>query len=488
MEEKLTESDIASEVLHYRNCRGMMMGSYDHLKGTTTDKPFVIVPPPYGQKEMDLTSQARSLVEKGFNVIRYQTIHSHGSGEIRPTEIKDDIVSTLNFLQREYGIRHFGIMTNSLGSEMAIELVVTDPRINFLIGDGFFSKDDMASEDSGPSVAVGIRGEVEKPPPVLESEVITACYLPSHIVTNKEIIDAGLKTTEVALRRGLGVKERRAAGPDETAADMMAEVGKKILAKANLSPQDIDLIICSTDVGDAAEPETATAVQAKIGASCPAFGVSMSCTGWICAVEIALRQLDSGKKRILVLAASLVGSRTPFHNLMHRSIFGDGAGGILIREEDRERFLGNSFWTDGRYYSKIFIPHSWTKMPDDIPDEYKGSFYMVEDQPMFFEVLDTVVPPLFNRVLNKAKVNIDDIDLYLLHYPSKPLFERSMKILNIPREKTFHRFEQYGNLAAAEMPVFIDEATRAGRIKKGDLVFILVYGAGFTMGGSILRS
>ena len=281
--------------------------------------------------------------------------------------------------------------------------------------------------------------------------------------------------------------ERRAAGPDETAADMMAKVAQKILEKANLSPQDIDLIICSSDPGDSFAPESAVAVQAKIGASCPAFGISMSCTGWICGVEIALRHLAADKKQILVLASSTAGSKLYFHNLMHRSIFGDGAGGILIRAEERERFLGNSFWTDGRYYSKIFGPYPWSKMPDDIPSEYKGSFYMAGDQPMFFEVLDTVVPPLFNRVLNKAKVNMEDIDLFLLHYPSRPLFERSVKILGVPRSKTFYRFEQYGNLVSAEMPVFIDEAISTGRIKKGDLVFILVYGAGFTMGGSVMQ-
>ena len=319
------------------------------------------------------------------------------------------------------------------------------------------------------------------------TSIVTASYLPEKVITNQDIIDAGLKTTTVAIERGLGVRERRAAALDETAADMMVRVAKKILEKAECLPQELDYIICSVDVGDSVEPDTATAVQAKIGASCPAFGVAMSCTGWLAAVDIALRYLDAGKKRILVLASSLVGSRIFYHNLMHRAIFGDGAGGILLESHHRSRFLGNILWTDGRHYSKIYIPHPWSIIPEDIPEEYKGSFYMLPDQKKFFAIMDSYLVPTTNRLLKEAKVELQDIDLFLLHYPSRPLFEHSLKLLGIPREKTFSRFESYGNLAAAEVPVFLDEAINMGWLKKGNLLLVVTYGAGFTGGGLVLK-
>lgn len=319
------------------------------------------------------------------------------------------------------------------------------------------------------------------------TSIETASYLPEKVITNRDIIDAGLKATPLAIERGLGVRERRAAAPDESAADMMVTVAKKILEKAECLPQELDCIICSVDVGDSVEPDTATAVQAKIGASCPAFGVAMSCTGWLAAVDIALRYLDSGKKRILVLASSLVGSRIFYHNLMHRAIFGDGAGGILLESHHRSRFLGNILWTDGRHYSKIYIPHPWSIIPEDIPGEYKGSFYMSPDQKKFFAIMDSYLVPVTTRLLNEARVKLEDIDLFFLHYPSKPLFDYSLKLLKIPREKTFSRFERYGNLAVAEVPVFLDEAIKIGRLKKGDLLLIVTYGAGFTGGGLVLR-
>jgi len=267
--------------------------------------------------------------------------------------------------------------------------------------------------------------------------IVTASYLPEKIVTNQDIIDAGLKTTPTVIERGLGVRERRAAAPDETGADMMAKVAEKILKKTGCSPQELDYVICSADPGDAAAPDTATAVQAMIGASCPAYGVSMSCTGWIAGVEIALNYLATGKKRILALASSLVGSRLLYHNLMHRAIFGDGAGGIPLESHHIDRFLAIGLWTQGQYYSKIFVPYPWSKIPEDIPPEYNASFYMSDDQKIFFNEMDFSLVPFTKRLLSKAEVSIKDIDIFLLHYPSKPLFEYSLKLLGIPKVKTF---------------------------------------------------
>lgn len=318
--------------------------------------------------------------------------------------------------------------------------------------------------------------------------IVTGSYLPEQIVTNEDIVKMGFKGSAFVLERGLGAKERRAAGKDETGADMMAKVAEKILTKAGCLPQDVDLIICSADPKDAVAPESAVAVQIKIGATCcPAFGISMSCAGWTAGIDIGLSYLISGKKRILVLASSVAGSKLYFHNPMHRAIFGDGAGGILLERQHRSQLLATALWANGEYYSKIFAPLPWSTAPKDIPAEYKDSFYMSDDQKVFFEAMGNHLVPFSQRLLAKAKVNLDDIDCFLLHYPSKPLFENSLKLLNIPREKTFNTFAHYGNLVAAEMPIFLDEAIRANKIKKGDLVLILTYGAGFTMGGMILH-
>lgn len=319
------------------------------------------------------------------------------------------------------------------------------------------------------------------------NKLILASYMPAKKLTNEEIIASGLNSTPVVLERSLGAVERRVAGPDETAAEMMAKVARKILEQTDCPVSQIDRIICATDVGDAVEPETAVSVQANIGATCPSFGISMSCAGWLAGVDVALRYLRNGKKRILVLGSSLVGSKTYFRNLQNRAIFGDGAGGILLEPQHLDKFLSIDLWSNGKYYSKIFIPHPWTKLPDDIPPEYKGSFYMDPNQNTFFKAMEEFLVPFCKHILNQARVSLEDIDVFLMHYASKPLFEHSLRLLKIPREKTFHRFDKYGNIAAAEMPVFLDEAIREGVIRKGNLVFIVTYGAGFTMAGTVIR-
>lgn len=327
------------------------------------------------------------------------------------------------------------------------------------------------------------------PPPTTSLACVAgvASYLPPKRVTNVDIVNGGLETTPTAIYRGLGVKERRAADPDETSIDMMVKVAQKILAEKKLDPASLDRIICSVDPPEGVAPNAAALVQERIGARCPAYEISMSCAGWACGVDYAVRCIATGEQAILVLAANRVGSVLPFKNLMHRAIFGDGAGGALITASNRSKLLATSLWTDGSHYADIFVPLPWTKTPSSIPLDYNGYFYMNPDPGPFHDTMRRAMPVEFQKLLRKAGVSKDDIDLFLLHEPSKPLFELSLKLLEIPREKTFQNFERYGNTVSAEMPLLLDEAIREKRVKEGDLVLIFTYGAGFTMGSMIFE-
>ncbi|OGX37426.1 MAG: hypothetical protein A3C53_02750 [Omnitrophica WOR_2 bacterium RIFCSPHIGHO2_02_FULL_68_15] len=113
---------------------------------------------------------------------------------------------------------------------------------------------------------------------------------------------------------------------------------------------------------------------------------------------------------------------------------------------------------------------------------------MDPDQNVFFNQLTRVLPPFFKRLLLEAEVAVGDVDHFLLHQPSIPLFEHSMKLLNmIPRSKVFDFFSKYGNVVSAEMPIMLDEGISSGRIKQGNIVCMVTYGAGFTMAGMVMR-
>jgi len=325
-----------------------------------------------------------------------------------------------------------------------------------------------------------------KMPPVKMASI--AQYVPEQVITNQDLVNRGLNTTEKTIERALGAVERRVAQSYESNAHMMAMVAKKILKDTSLDVSQLDRIICSSDPQDTVVPNTAVVVQRLLDARCPAFDVQMSCVGWLCAVELASRCIATGEKRILVLSSSTIGSRLFFYNSMHRAIFGDGAGGILLEADpNASQILSLGLWSDGSYNDKIYAPYSWSNIPDSIPKEYKNSFFMSPAQEDFFATMDFNLLPFCEQLWNDAGVSKSDIDCFILHQPSMPLFEHSIKSLDVPRSKTLDYYSKYGNLVSAEIPVYIDEAIRSGRIKQGDTIFALTYGAGFTMGGAVIR-
>ncbi|MFQ5680664.1 MAG: 3-oxoacyl-[acyl-carrier-protein] synthase III C-terminal domain-containing protein, partial [Candidatus Omnitrophota bacterium] len=114
-------------------------------------------------------------------------------------------------------------------------------------------------------------------------------------------------------------------------------------------------------------------------------------------------------------------------------------------------------------------------------------FYMSPDQKMFFKIMDNELVPFAKNIFRNARVDINDIDLFLLHYPSRPLYDNFMKGLNIPRQKIFNTFPEHGNVIASEMPILLERAINSRRIHSGDLIFMFTYGAGITGGGLIMR-
>ena len=322
--------------------------------------------------------------------------------------------------------------------------------------------------------------------------VSSGWYLPSSVVKNGDIVLEKPEAFDIIVRRALGAVERRAALAKETNAEMMTSVAIQILSNANIQPSQLSRIICSSDPQDTVAPNVASVVQSNISAHCPAFDIQMSCAGWICDVDVALRCLSEefGPSYILVLASSTVGSRLNFYNRRDRAIFGDGASGILLGTDGLEsgKLMCTQLWTDGRFHNEIVAPLPWSNRPSVIPKNYEGSFYMSPNQDVFFSSLSQVLPPFFDRLLQEAGITVKDVDHFLLHQPSMPLFDHSVKILsNIPRSKVFDCFARYGNLVAAEMPMMLSQGVQAGRIKSGDVVLMLTYGAGFTMAGCVFE-
>jgi 3-oxoacyl-[acyl-carrier-protein] synthase-3 len=307
----------------------------------------------------------------------------------------------------------------------------------------------------------------------------TGSYLPERIITNSEIM--GLEESDGQIRRLLGAVERRAVGEGEACSDIIVKAAQKVLESARLSPEQLDRIIVSATPGDYLEPSTASVVQYKLQAQCPAVDVGMSCVGWVAGIDYALRCIATGEKRVLVVSGTIVSRGNVFRNPMHRAIFGDGAGGVLLEATSSAKFFAGGLWTKGQFYDVINMPHSTSLHPERIPVEYKGSFFMGRRETMF-DALRNNLGLCIDGVLQEARVRKEEIGIAFIHQPSKPLFEEAAKAANVPREKVIHDYERHGNTISAELPLSLDQAVRDGRVKRGDKILMVTFGAGFNAG------
>jgi len=309
----------------------------------------------------------------------------------------------------------------------------------------------------------------------------TGGCLPARIITNKQLSPEGAGTLE----RLLGVVERRAAGENEACSDLIVEAGRRALEAAEMSPLELDRIIVSATPGDFHEPPTASVVQYKLGALCPAVDVKMSCVGWLAGVDFALRCIATGERRILVLAGTVISRGDVFKTVTHHAIFGDGAGAMLLEANGKGHFLSGMIGTDGRYYSQINLPHLGSLHPEDVPGEFRGKFYMGPQQ-VFFSRLRDSLPPMVETVLKEAQLSKEDIDTVILHQPSKPLFEVALKALGFPRDKVVDNYRMHGNTISAELPITLDQCIQSGKVKRGDTLLLVTFGAGFNAGAAVM--
>jgi 3-oxoacyl-[acyl-carrier-protein] synthase-3 len=307
----------------------------------------------------------------------------------------------------------------------------------------------------------------------------TGSYLPERIITNSEIL--GLEESDGQIRRLLGAVERRAVNEGEACSDIIVKAAKKIFDSARISPEQLDRIIVSATPGDYHEPSTASIVQYKLQAQCPAIDVGMSCVGWVAGIDYALRCIATGDKRVLVLSGTIVSRGNAFRNPMHRAIFGDGAGGVLLEAASSAKLLAGGLWTKGQYYDVINMPHATSLHPERIPLEYKGSFFMGRRETMF-DALRNNLGLCIDGVLQEAGVAKEELDIAFIHQPSKPLFEEAAKAANIPRSKVIQDYERHGNTISAELPISLDQCVRDGRVKRGDKILMVTFGAGFNAG------
>ena len=323
--------------------------------------------------------------------------------------------------------------------------------------------------------------------------IATGKYLPKKIATNEDFVkEFGNDTSPRALKRLLGTDQHYVADENEMCADLLLKAANDILERIDLEPKDLSRIIVSTTPGDYIEPATFVQVHHNLKAECPAIEIKASCVGWLSGVDVAMQYLanvENHNEKILVIAAALMSKTIPVRLVQHRAIFADGAGGILVGRTPKDEascIYGSEFIVLGEYTDIIRWPASWSHHPDSIPEEFNGYFYMGESK-ILFKLIQDNIKLVLSKLWKKTGFRPEDVDFAVIHQPTEPLFKEAVKNSGIDPSKIAENFAQYGNTVSAELPITLHDAVQEGRVKRGDLVLLITYGAGITGGAMLLR-
>ena len=319
--------------------------------------------------------------------------------------------------------------------------------------------------------------------------VSTGRYLPDRVVTNQDM-ESIVETSSEWIVERTGIRERRIASPEMTAADMGAAAARCALERAGLTPEDVDVLIVSTATPDRLLPATACDVQALLGATkAVAFDVVGACTGFIYALTVAEGYISTGRGEIaLVIATEKLSSIVDWEDRSTCVLFGDGAGAAVVRRSAGERgILGTHHQSDGNLADLLYRPAGGAAIPMD-EDVLRNRSHLIQMSGK--EVFKHAVRAMANsseQALARSCWALDDVDLVFPHQANIRIIKATARYAGLPMEKVFVNVDRYGNMSSATIPVAMDEAIEEGRLQPGMNLLLVAFGAGLTWGAMAVR-
>ncbi|UCG91888.1 MAG: ketoacyl-ACP synthase III [candidate division WOR-3 bacterium] len=313
-------------------------------------------------------------------------------------------------------------------------------------------------------------------------------YVPDKILTNfdlEKIVD----TSDEWIRTRSGIRERRIAADATATSDLAAHAAKKAMKSAGLTPKEIEAIILGTATPDMLFPSTACLVQSKIGAQqIISFDISAGCTGFLYALAIADSFIKNGFDNVLVIGAESLSKITDFTDRATCVLFGDGAGAAVVKKtNDESGILSSYFAADGNSWNLLYQPAGGSKIPASHESVENRLHYIKMEGNEVFKLAVRAMAEAAVETLKRANIVRNEVDLLIPHQANIRIIEATAKRLNMPMEKVALNLDKYGNTSAASIPLALEEAVQNGRIKKGDLILMVAFGAGFTWGGVLMR-
>ena len=309
----------------------------------------------------------------------------------------------------------------------------------------------------------------------------TGSALPALTVTNDDLAKF-LDTSDEWIRTHTGIESRQVI-TDETLLQLAARAANAALENAGLTSADIDYLLCSTVQADTVTPSLGCVLQAEIGAACPALDVNGACAGFLYALDLADALLKAGKAaRVLVVCAEGMTRMVDWSDRSTCVLFGDGAGAAVV--DGGEGLLATRLTSAGdatflnMYPSPGNSPFATSHLP-------MRALYMDGPEIYRFAVSHSVKD--LRAVCEAAGVALEDVDHFLLHQANKRIIDAARVRLKQPEEKFPLNVQVRGNTSSASVPILLDEVSRAGRLRPGDILAMSAFGAGLTTGACVLR-
>jgi 3-oxoacyl-[acyl-carrier-protein] synthase III len=318
----------------------------------------------------------------------------------------------------------------------------------------------------------------------------TGAYAPEKVLTNKDL-EKMVETSDEWITDRTGIKERRIAAEDEATSDMALKASIRALEMANTRPEDLDMIVVGTISPDMPMPATAVFLQRLLGAK-KAFGfdISAACAGSLFAMAIADQYVKTGAaKRVLVVGVEMLSRFTNWKDRNTCVLFGDGAGAMVLgpSAEDKRGILTTHLHTDGNTAELLTIKGGGTRFPLDAQrlEQQWNKIEMGGREVYKFAV--RALTDAMEEALQANGLRAQDVSHVIAHQANVRILDAVLQRLGIPRSKVWMNLDKYGNTSSASLPMTLDEATRAGKLHKGDIIAMMAIGAGMAWGSAVVR-
>lgn len=310
-------------------------------------------------------------------------------------------------------------------------------------------------------------------------------FLPEKVITNHDL-EKNMDTSDAWIRERTGIKRRHVAGDNETTSSMGLEAARRAMQMAEVGPDEIDLIVVGTATPDKIFPATACIIQRQLGvAGSPAFDIHAACSGFLYAIDIANRYIQTGAAKTAIVIGSETLSRiTNWEDRGTAVLFGDGAGAVVLQASDTPGVQSTHIHADGQYEELLHVPQG-VSVGFDIT-RAGGAFITMEGNAVFRRAVASF-DSIARETIADLDGHLDDIDWFVPHQANMRIIKAAAKKINLPMERVIATVDEHANTSAASIPLAMDLAIRDGRIQRGHTLLLAAFGAGFTWGSAMIK-